>query len=66
MYDVVGSVAKDANSIVLASTPTDMSVGDIIALRSDEKDEANMEGYHGELLEVLSVVGATINLQHKV
>ena len=66
LYDVVGSVAKDANSIVLASTPTDMSVGDIIALRSDEKDEANMEGYHGELLEVLSVVGDTINLQHKV
>ena len=66
LYGVVGSVAKDANSIVLASTPTDISVGDIIALRSDEKDEANMEGYHGELLEVLSVVGDTINLQHKV
>lgn len=65
-YAISTDVLINADSVTTDNTPVDVSAGDIVVLKSNEKDFANQEGFNGELLKVRSVVGKVVTFDHRV
>lgn len=65
-YAISTDVLINADSVTTDNTPVDVSAGDIVVLKSNEKDFFNQEGYNGEMLQVRSVVGKIVTFNHRV
>lgn len=65
-YAISTDVLINAESVITDNTPVNVSAGDIVVLKSNEKDFANQEGFNGEMLKVRSVVGKVVTFDHRV
>lgn len=65
-YTVSIDINKFSTNVTTDTVPTAISAGDIVVIKSDEKDFTNQEGFNGEMLKVASVSGSNIVFTRRI